>query len=77
MIVAGDPALLLALSGTAAAGLALVSGAALKAWGQWLELRRTALRRSEPSHAAAPDGELRLLRERVRRLEAIADGAVR
>jgi hypothetical protein len=69
-----DPALLLALSGAAAAALALASGAGLKAWSQWLALRREALRTGGRS---GPTGELRGLRERVRRLEAIADGVSR
>lgn len=69
-----DPSLLIGLSGTAAAGLALASAASLKAWTQWLELRREQLRVGRPAKPAAP-GELRTLRERVRRLEAIADGA--
>jgi hypothetical protein len=69
-----DPALLLALSGAAAAALALASGAGLKAWRQWLALRREALR---TGGGPASAGELRGLRARVRRLEAIADGALR
>ena len=69
-----DPAILIGLAGTAAAGLALTSSAMLKGWTQWLELRREQLPGRTP-RAAAPAGELRELRERVRRLEAIADGA--
>jgi hypothetical protein len=69
----GDPALLLGLTGAATAGLALASGAMLKGWTQWLELRREQLR-SGRAPSAAPAGELKALRERVRRLEAIADG---
>ena len=70
----GDPAILLGLAGTAAAGLALASAAILRAWTQWLELRRELLAAAKPSDPPVP-GELRTLRERVRRLEAIADGA--
>ena len=70
----GDASLLIGLAGTAAAGLALTSAASLKAWSQWLELRREQLRAAAPCTPAEP-GELRTLRERVRRLEAIADGA--
>jgi hypothetical protein len=72
--VTNDPVLLLAVSGAAAAGLALASGAGLKAWRQWLALRREALRSGGRPGSA---GELRGLRERVRRLEAIADGVSR
>lgn len=68
-----DPTLLIGLAGTAAAGTALASGAVLKAWTQWLELRREQLQTGQRS-APPPAGELRALRERVRRLEAIADG---
>jgi hypothetical protein len=68
-----DPSLLIGLTGTAAAGLALASGAGLKAWTQWLELRREQLRTARAPNPAGRD--LRTLRERVRRLEAIADGA--
>jgi hypothetical protein len=68
-----DPSLAIALCGTAVAGLALASAAALKAWTQWLELRREALHSGKRAGAARA-GELRALRTRVRRLEAIADG---
>ncbi len=71
--MASDPAVLIALAGSAAAGFALASGAILKGWSQWLELRREQLGSASIAAAAAP-GELRALRERVRRLEAIADG---
>ena len=64
---------LIGAAGTAAAGLALASGAVLKAWSQWLDLRREQLGRGGEA-APAPRGELSTLRERVRRLEAIADG---
>ena len=70
-----DPAAIFALAGTAVAGLGLFSAAALRAWTEWLELRRVEIgsgRRRRPSPAPAP--ELSELRERVRRLEAIASG---
>jgi hypothetical protein len=51
--------------------LALVSGAGLHAWRQWLELKRTALIRNGPATARADLGELK---RRVRRLEALASG---
>ena len=70
----GDPSLLLGLTGTAAAGLAFASAAGLRAWTQWLELRQEQLRVIPPSAPPAA-GELRTLRQRIRRLEAIADGA--
>ena len=69
-----DPTMLIALAGTSAAGLALASGAVLKGWSQWLELRRDALLTIGAQRRGFAS-ELRTLRERVRRLEAIADGA--
>jgi hypothetical protein len=65
-----DALALIAFAGTAAAGLALASAAALRGWNQWLALRRLEVSRGK---RPAP-GELRALRERVRRLEAIASG---
>ena len=73
-----DPAAIVALAGSAVAGLGLFSAAALRAWTDWLELRRIEIgsgRRRRPSPAPAADlGELR---ERVRRLESIASGTAR
>jgi hypothetical protein len=59
----------------AVAGLALAAGAALRAWESWLALRREALGSGRPP--ASPVSariELASLRERIRRLEAIAAG---
>jgi hypothetical protein len=67
-----DPASLLALSGTGLLAVGLASAALLKAWSGWLELRRLDLGRRVPSR---PGRELGELRARVRRLEAIANGA--
>jgi len=60
------------------AALAMLSLAALRGWEGWLQLRRTELaegrpRRPAPSPAAARL-ELADLKDRVRRLEAIANG---
>jgi hypothetical protein len=59
----------------ALAGLALAAGATLRAWESWLALKREALgsRRPLPSAVSARI-ELASLRERIRRLEAIAAG---
>ena len=67
-----DAGTVLALLCFAAAGLALASLAALSGWRGWLELKRLELSASP----ALPRGrtELATLRERIRRLEAIADG---
>jgi hypothetical protein len=59
----------------AVAGLALAAGAALRGWESWLAFRREALDAGRP--LASPVSariELASLRERVRRLEAIAAG---
>jgi hypothetical protein len=53
------------------AGIALSLVALLRAWDEWLELRREQVQRGKP---LSPGGELSRLRQRVRRLEAIADG---
>ncbi|MEA2999815.1 MAG: hypothetical protein QOH04_430 [Sphingomonadales bacterium] len=59
----------------ALAGLALAEGAALHAWQAWLALQRAALESARPLPSpAAARIELASLRERVRRLEAIATG---
>jgi hypothetical protein len=64
------PLLTFALASVAA--LALLSLAALRAWHGWLDLRRAALAaRQAPSPAGL---DVAALRQRVRRLEAIASG---
>ena len=73
-----DPALLVALASGGTAAIAVTAAASLKAWLEWLEVRRMELergrRKPERSFAGARI-ELASLRERVRRLEAIADGS--
>jgi hypothetical protein len=71
-----DPASLAALSGSGLLAIGLASAALLKAWHGWLELRRTELAERRRG-ARRPGGRLEVadLRERVRRLEAIANGA--
>jgi hypothetical protein len=71
---------ILTLSIAALAGLAMVTTAALAGWRGWLDLQRSALASDHPDMpAAAPVNtgariELADLRERVRKLEAIAAG---
>jgi hypothetical protein len=72
-----DPGTLVAILAAAVIGLAMVSLAALKGWDGWLELRRLELSQSkerEPATPAAARLELADLRDRIRRLEAIANG---
>lgn len=65
------------LAATSLAGLVIVVFAALKGWQGWLDLKARELdARREPG--APPNGAARIemadLRERVRKLEAIANG---
>ncbi|MGZ8286052.1 MAG: hypothetical protein ACXW27_03740 [Allosphingosinicella sp.] len=70
-----DPASLAALTGSGLLAIGLASMALLKAWHGWLELRRIALdsRGGDPRRSGGRK-EVAELRERVRRLEAIASG---
>lgn len=70
--------LLLAL--TALAALLVVAAAALKGWQGWLALktRELDLRRTAPAESGSREGAARIemadLKERIRQLEAIANG---
>ncbi len=74
-----DPTLIVATSGLI--GLIVIAAALLRAWNGWLELKREELGRTAPQ-AAAEEGstigtariELADLKERIRKLEAIASG---
>jgi hypothetical protein len=69
--------LTLTLLGAIFAGLAGASWAALKGWQGWLELKRFELTHASGDRMLPPAGnriELADLRERVRKLEAIAAG---
>jgi hypothetical protein len=65
-----SPPLMLASAGLAACGL--IAAALLKAWQDWLEVKRIELAFGRQQKAASPD--LATLKSRVRRLEAIASG---
>ncbi|HEX9965224.1 MAG TPA: hypothetical protein VGB04_09600 [Allosphingosinicella sp.] len=71
-----DPESLLALSGSVLLAIGLSSAVLLKGWQGWLELRRSELAARDGGSRRAGSGtaEVRELRERVRRLEAIASG---
>jgi hypothetical protein len=72
-----DPETLLALLAAAVVALAMLSLAALKGWDGWLQLRRLELSQSGERRIPTPAAariELADLRERVKRLEAIANG---
>ena len=72
-----DPYLYLTLAASGLAGIAILATAALRGWNGWLALKRAELgRRGE--EAAPPSAAARIevadLKERIRRLEAIASG---
>ena len=65
------------LAGALFAGLGAASVAALKGWQGWLELKRFELTHNSADRPLAPAGnriEMADLRERIRKLEAIAAG---
>ena len=70
-----DPTTLIAVASTAVAGVGITSAAALKGWQDWLDVRR--LQVGAAAHEPSPAGsriEVADLKERVRKLEAIATG---
>jgi hypothetical protein len=72
-----DPETLVAVLAAAVVALAMLSLAVLKGWDGWLELRRLELSEKQgdrPITPAAARLELADLKDRVRRLEAIANG---
>ena len=72
-----DPLTISLLAGGLFAGLTAASVAALKGWQGWLELKRFELTHGAADRTVPPAGnriEVADLRERVRKLEAIAAG---
>ena len=77
-----DPTVWLTVSGAGLIGLCVVAWAALNGWRGWLELERLKLQQraagSAPEPGASPSPAARIeladLKERVRKLEAIAAG---
>jgi len=74
-----DPLIPATIAAAALAGLVVIALAGLKAWHEWLALRRLELegRRGGEMPSPSPSGariELADLKERVRKLEAIAAG---
>ena len=72
-----DPITIAVLSASIIGGLAGASLAGLKAWNGWLELKRFELTHDSADRTLPPaTGRIELadLRERVRKLEAIAAG---
>ncbi|MGF1549357.1 MAG: hypothetical protein ACFBQW_02315 [Sphingomonadaceae bacterium] len=72
-----DPLLILVIAAASLAAVAIAVLAGLKAWTGWLELKRLELERGRES-GALPSPASRIdiadLKERVRKLEAIAAG---
>ena len=72
-----DPLTMAMLSTSVIAGLAGASWAGLRAWNGWLELKKMELTQSFGDRTMPPASgriEMADLRERVRKLEAIAAG---
>ena len=74
-----DPAMWASVSVAAVIGLTILAVAALKGWRDWIGLQRLAIegRRNGEGRSSSPTGariELADLKERVRKLEAIAAG---
>ena len=72
-----DPLTIAVLSGSIIAGLGGASIAGLKAWSGWLDLKRLELAQATGDRGLPPaTGRIEIadLRERVRKLEAIAAG---
>lgn len=74
-----DPYLYLTLAATTLAGLAILSVAGLRGWNGWLDLKRAELGRPTGEETSAPPSaaariEVADLKERIRKLEAIAAG---
>jgi transposase-like protein len=69
-----DIAMILILSGAAIIGLGILSTAALRGWSQWLQVRRLEIEGCHPPARREVPAELKELRDRVRKLEAIANG---
>ena len=81
MMTMHDPMFLVAAMGTTLAAVTVLALVALKGWSGWLDVRRMELeQRHQPlaAHPAAANPAARIeladLKERVRKLEAIAAG---
>ena len=66
-----DPTPLLTLAAAGLAATGMTAFTALKGWREWLDLRRAAI---EERRSESPRRTIAQLKQRVRRLEAIANG---
>jgi hypothetical protein len=73
-----EPTVYLQMGMVGLAGIGIVTAGALRGWRGWLELKRLELqsRRSEEMPAASTTSRIEIadLKERIRKLEAIAAG---
>ncbi len=73
-----DPDFYVTMAGAGLTGLGMVTLAGLSGWHGWLQLKREALVQAHETAAPAPNAGARIeiadLRERIRKLEAIAAG---
>ena len=68
-----DPTMIMMAASAALVGIGIASAATLRAWSGWLELKRLELD-VLPSRRTGAKPEVAELKERVRKLEAIASG---
>ena len=72
-----DPITIAVLSASVIAGMSAAGWAGLRAWNGWLDLKRMELQQNSGDRTLPPASgriEIADLRERVRKLEAIAAG---
>jgi hypothetical protein len=72
-----DPAFYLVMAAAALAGLVILAQATLAGWRGWLQLKQQELAHDGAAHAPVPAVariEIADLKERIRKLEAIAAG---
>lgn len=73
-----DPGLYITVATAGLAGLAMLTWATLSGWRGWLQLKHQELARGNPDTPALPTAGARIeiadLKERIRKLEAIAAG---
>ncbi|HEX8215628.1 MAG TPA: hypothetical protein VF582_09195 [Allosphingosinicella sp.] len=75
--MAQDPAVLIALASCGVIGFSVASAAALKGWTAWLDLKRSEMDAGPSPSRSEPLSRIEVseLKDRVRKLEAIASGA--
>lgn len=72
-----DPTLYLTLAGSGLAGTAILTAATLRGWRGWLDLKKLEIEQAQRDSTPPSAGsriELADLKERIRKLEAIAAG---